>query len=265
MVSSVILTRPRFPENIGMAARACANFGVSSLILVAPELWIFEKAAPLATPQALKILDNVIIVPTLREALASFAVAYGTTARSGGWRNGIISAEKAGSEIAARHASPENGSTALVFGPEDTGLENHEVELCSRLVSIPTMPGASSLNLAQAVLLVLYECFKASLEHGFHPAQKPKGRKISPPATVEEQERFFEKIKETLLSIDFLPENNPDWFMQPLRRFFRRSGMRRHEIDLFMGICRDINRTVSQDLRRGEEEGGNSTSKKDTL
>lgn len=241
---SVILTRTRFPENIGMAARACANFGVSSLILVDPERWECEKAVPLATPQAVSILDNITIVPTLREALTPFAIAYGTTARSGGWRNGVISAAKAGGEIAARLANPEHGRAALVFGPEDTGLENHETELCARLVTIPTAPGASSLNLAQAVLLVLYECFTATLEHGFHPEQKPKGRRNSPPATVEEQERFFEVFKNTLLSIDFLPEDNPDWFMLPLRRFFRRSGMRRHEIDLFMGICRNMNRVA---------------------
>lgn len=257
MALSVILTRPRFPENIGMAARACANFGVSTLILVEPELWIFEKAAPLATPQALGILENIRIEPTLRDALAPFSLAYGTTARSGGWRSGIISAAKAGSEIAERRADPDAGDMAIVFGPEDTGLENHEIELCTRLISIPTAPGASSLNLAQAVLLILYECFTASLEHGFHPAQKPKGKKNSPPASIAEQERFFETLKGALLGVGFLPEDNPDWFMLPLRRFFRRSGMRRHEIDLFMGICRDVNRAVQgRDGRGGAGNAG---------
>ena len=180
--------------------------------------------------------------------MATLSQCIGTHARACGWRSGIISARKSGNERAGlrkdQDPCPECGEFVLVFGPEDTGLENHEIELCTRLISIPTVPGASSLNLAQAVLLVLYECFTASMEHGFHPDQKPKGKKNSPPATIEEQERFFDVLKSTLLGIEFLPEDNPDWFMLPLRRFFRRSGMRRHEIDLFMGICRNVNRSI---------------------
>ena len=245
MPPAVILTRPRFPENIGMAARACANFGVSRLILVDPERWEPAKAAPLATPQGMRIVENITICSSLREALVPFSTAYGTTARSGGWRSGIISPAKAAEEIAVKDGDADSSLVALVFGPEDTGLENSEIELCTRLVSIPTWPGASSLNLAQAVLLLLYECFKAVTPKGFHPEQKPKGKKNSPPATLEEQERFFETFKETLLAIDFLPEDNPEWFMLPLRRFFRRSALRRHEIDLFMGICRNMKRVTT--------------------
>lgn len=239
-VSAVILTRPRFPENIGMAARACANFGINRLILVAPELWLREKAEALATPQAKAVLDSIVVVEHLADALAPFSLAYGTTARTGGWRTGIVSPAGAAAEIAA--LGPDDGEVALVFGPEDTGLENSEIEQCTRLVSIPTMPDASSLNLAQAVLLMVYECFKAGLDQGVYPRRKLGGRKNSPPASLEEMERLFEVLKTTLIGIDFLPEENPEWFMLPLRRFFRRSGLRRHEVDLFMGICRRINR-----------------------
>lgn len=242
-VSAVILTRPRFPENIGMAARACANFGVDRLILVAPELWLREKAEALATPQAKAVLDSVVVVDHLADALAPFSLAYGTTARTGGWRAGVISPAGAAAEIAT--LGPDDGDVALVFGPEDTGLENNEIEQCTRLVSIPTMPAASSLNLAQAVLLMVYECFKAGLEHGVYPRRKVGGRKNSPPATLEEMERLFGALKTALIGIDFLPAENPDWFMLPLRRFFRKSGLRRHEVDLFMGICRQMNRLAS--------------------
>ncbi len=241
---SVILVRPRFPENIGMAARACANMGVGELILVEPERWEKDKALPLATTQGAAILETLRIVPSLEDALTPFSRAYGTTARTGGWRRGVLPPRKAAEEIAAFPAS--SGKTALVFGPEDRGLENAEVELCTRLITIPTAPEASSLNLAQAVLLVLYECFTASLGHSFHPDKKPKGKAGSRPATLAEQETLFAALRELLLDIDFFPADNPDWFMLPLRRFFHRAALQRHEFDMFMGICRQMRHATKQ-------------------
>lgn len=239
---SVILVRTRFPENIGMTARACANMGVSRLVLVDPERWDYEKAAPLATGQALDILANVLVASNLAEALRPHTMAVGTTARTGGWRTGVMTPRKAASTIAAYAAAEKDASVALVFGPEDRGLENTETAQCAHLITIPTAPGAPSLNLAQAVLIVLYECFTASLEHAYHPDRTPKGRKISRSATLEEQDLLFVALEDALSQIDFLPKDNAGWSMHPLRRFFQRSALRRHEFDLFMGICRQVSR-----------------------
>ena len=244
--SSVILVRTRFPENIGMAARACANMGVSRLILVAPERWDYDKAAPLATGKGQEVLANVTTVPTLAEALKGHTMAIGTTARTGGWRTSVMTPRKAAAKIAEHIATTETAAAedttavALVFGPEDRGLENMETAQCTHLVTIPTAPDASSLNLAQAVLILLYECFTASLEHAYHPDRAPKGRKTSRAATLEEQELLFATLEETLSRIDFLPRENAGWFMRPLRQFFQRAALRRHEFDIFMGICRQI-------------------------
>ena len=235
---SVILVRPRFSENIGMIARACANMGVSDLVLVEPRRWEKEKALPLATPQGAAILDRVRIAPTLSDALAPCTHAFGTTARTGGWRQGVLSPRQAAADVNA--AMKDSGRVALVFGPEDRGLENTEIELCTGLISIPTAPDASSLNLAQAMLLILYECFTASLAHAFHPEKKPKNKTESRLATVAEQEKLFLTLRDMLTGIDFFSADNPDWFMLPLRRFFHRSALRRHEFDLFMGMCRQI-------------------------
>ncbi|SBV92728.1 tRNA/rRNA methyltransferase (SpoU) [uncultured delta proteobacterium] len=247
---TVILVRPRFPENIGMAARACANMGVRDLVLVEPERWEYDKAAPLATGKGTTVLANIRLAPSLAAALKDHTAAFGTTARTGGWRMGVMPPRKAASAI-MEHCRDAGGeaSVALVFGPEDRGLENAETALCTHLVTIPTAPEASSLNLAQAVLLVLYECFTASLEHAYHPDRTPKGKKNSRAATIEEQEMLFRTLEETLTRIEFLPEANGEWFMQPLRRFFRRAVLRRHEFDLFMGICRRIAR-----LTRGNRQ-----------
>ncbi len=234
----VVLVRTRFPENVGMTARACANMGVSELILVAPERWDMEKAAPLATGEALKVLHSIRIVPTLAEALTGCTLAFGATARTGGWRQGVITPAQAASEICA--AANDGGKAALVFGPEDRGLENHEVEICTRLATIPTAPEHPSLNLAQAVLIMLYAWFTESLPHNYHPERRPKSKGASRAATLQEQELLFASLCRALTAAEFLPEENPDWFMQPLRRFFRRAGLQRHEFDLFMGICRRI-------------------------
>lgn len=240
---SVILVRTRFPENIGMAARACANMGVSRLTLVDPERWDHDRAAPLATGKGLDVLASVTVTSTLAEAIKGHTMAFGTTARTGGWRTGVMTPRNAAAKIAGHTATMGEGATAaLVFGPEDRGLENAEIAQCTHLITIPTAPEASSLNLAQAVLVVLYECFTASLEHAYHPDRMPKGRKTSRAATLEEQELLFATLEKTLGQIDFLPKDNAEWFMQPLRRFFQRAALRRHEFDLFMGICRQIPR-----------------------
>lgn len=244
---TIILVRPRFPENIGMTARACANMGASGLVLIQPERWDYDKAAPLATGKGLAVLNAVRFAPSLADALAPHTMGVGTTARTGGWRPDVMTPRKAARTMVEYCRNTGNdASVALVFGPEDRGLENEDIALCSHLVTIPTAPDASSLNLAQAVLILLYEWFTASLVHAYHPDHAPKGRKRSRVATLEEQELLFGTLEKALTRIEFLPETNAEWFMQPLRRFFRRAVLRRHEFDLFMGICRRMLRITDK-------------------
>lgn len=243
---SVILVRTRFPENIGMAARVMANMGASDLILVQPERWDRGKAAPLATPQGMALLNSARLEESLEAALAPYSLAIGTTARTGGWRKDVLPPEKAAGE--ARAAARAGGRVALVFGSEDRGLSNEEVELCTRLVTIPTVTEHSSLNLAQAVLVLLYECMKADAALAFDGQSERGGKGWTRPArnldsrraTLEEERLLLSVLQETLQAVDHLPEDNPGWFMQPMRRFLRKSRLRRHEFDMLMGICRQI-------------------------
>ena len=252
----VVLVRPRFPENIGMAARAMANMGASDLVLVDPERWEAEKAAPLATSQGQPLLASLRLADSLAGALADCTAAIGTTARTGGWRKQLLSPEK--SALYARRAVREGGRVAFVFGPEDRGLGNAEVELCTELVTIPTLSGHSSLNLAQAVLVLLYECVKADMALPFTPA-KERGWKRNPGgadsrrATLEEEAVLFAALEETLLAIDHLPKDNPGWFMQPMRRFLRKSRLRRHEFDMIMGICRQVQHKIGADGKEQQD------------
>jgi tRNA/rRNA methyltransferase len=247
---SIILVRPRFPENIGMAARAMANMGADDLVLIRPERWDKNKALPLATPQGHAILDAARLADDLRQALAPFTAAIGTTARLGGWRKSILTPEKAALE--ARSLVRQGGRVALVFGSEDRGLDNSEVEQCSHLAHIPAAMDKSSLNLAQAVLLMLYECVKADLALPFAPDDarrhwtRPRSDTDSRLATLAEETLLLDTLQATLQAIDYLPQDNPDWFMQPLRRFLRKSRLRRHEFDMLMGICRQMRNKLAR-------------------
>jgi tRNA/rRNA methyltransferase len=201
---------------------------------VDPQNLNLDKAAPLATVHAKDILTSARIEPDLSSALKDVEEVYATTARTGGWRKGSLSSRKAGSEVADKLR--RGASVALVFGPEAAGLTNEEIHLCQRIVTIPTSVEGTSLNLAQAVLVVLYEVFANALDHPFEPPGPPHARA----ATHEEKETLLATIKEALLAIDFLQKNNTDYWMMPMRRFLGRTGLRRNEFNLLMGVCRQV-------------------------
>ena len=238
----IVLVRSRFPENVGMIARACANMGASRITLVAPERFSIEKARPLATAQGEALLHSVRFCENLAEALADKILVIGTTARVGGWRRGLLSPEEAAVQAAPliRQAEP----VAFVFGSEDTGLTNSEMELCHRMVTIPTAPvakgnKAASLNIAQAVLLMLYALFSQVQQSGHHKLHQDKGE-LSRRIRHEEGELLYTTLRDTLLAIDYIKEDNPDYFLMPLRRFLGKNELRRHEMDMLMGICRQV-------------------------
>jgi len=235
----VILFRPKYPENIGSVARACLNMGCGQIVLVDPWNWDQGKALPLATHHAGHLLENIRIHGTLAEALAPYSFAYGTTARTGGWRQGIQTPEEAAPRIVEQRNA--GGTIAIVFGPEDKGLTNEETDLCNQLLTIPTTDNLTSLNLSQAVMVVLYECFKKSLAKPFKVAGQPKDRYIN----SEEREVLFNQLRETLIEIDFLNKDNPEYFMLPLKRFFNRINPRLNEYNLLMGLCRQMRRIVN--------------------
>ena len=236
----VVLVCPRFPENIGMAARACANMGLGELCLVAPELWAPEhqdKALVLATSQGEALARGAILAESLSAAVADCHFVLGATARTGGWRRRILPPQAAGEKIAARLA--EGQKVALVFGPEDRGLINEEIELCTAVTSIPTAASASSLNLAQAVLILGYESLKAAA--AFECAARPEKDAATPDfISHAEQEMLFAAMGKALKSVDFLPQDNSDYFLLPLREFIHSRPLKRGEFSMLMGVCRQV-------------------------
>ncbi|WP_022661178.1 RNA methyltransferase [Paucidesulfovibrio longus] len=230
----VVLFEPKFPENVGSVARACLNMGVSDLVLVEPHNFDLDKALPLATAHAADILASARIAGTLAEALEGCEAAYGATARTGGWRRGIMSPATLAGAVHERLL--RRARVALVFGPEDKGLTNAETALCTALCTIPTNFQGTSLNLAQAVVILLYECFRKALEQPFEPAHQPVERGCS----VAERETLNEEIKRALLDVDFLREQDADYKMMGLRRLLGRIDLKRGEFNMLMGVCRQV-------------------------
>lgn len=231
-----VLVKTRFPENIGMVARAQANMGSAELFLVDPERWDYAKALPLATPKGKAILDGISVKATLAEAVSDTHYVLGTTARTGGWRQKLLHPDEAAREIVSRLEANER--VALVFGPEDRGLENSEICACDALVTIPT-DQASSLNLAQAVLLLLYTCAEER-RRPLRPPKKAKG------ISHGELDCFLDQFKATLLALDCLHGDNIDYFFLPWRRLFARMELARSEYDALMGLCRQIRHKIAR-------------------
>ncbi|WP_297057883.1 RNA methyltransferase [Thermosulfurimonas sp.] len=224
---AVVLVETLYPENIGSAARACANFGVSQLILVRPRDLHPEKMRAMATRSGLPILEGMKIYDDLVSALSDFNYVVGTTARLGKQRK----VHETIREIVPRlvDLSQEN-RIAFLFGNEKWGLTNEDLYHCHTVVTIPTTE-AASLNVAQAVVIVLYEMFCASAE-----VELPKPRL----ATVKELEIMYEIIRETLKRIDYIPHQNETLWMTTVRRFLSRLDLTAQEVRVIQGFCKQL-------------------------
>lgn len=156
---AIVLVRPQMGENVGTAARAMLNFGLTRMRLAAPICgWPNAKAVNAASGASV-VLNDLEQYASARDAVADVHRVYATTARPREMIKPVLTAEAAGLEIKAHLDRGER--VGILFGPERTGLENEEVALADAIVSIPLNPGFASLNLAQAVVLVAYELFKA--------------------------------------------------------------------------------------------------------
>ncbi len=225
---TIVFKEPRFPENIGAAARAMHNMGFSRLVVVNPEKWDLKRINMMATHEAAKIVEQIRRVETLTEAVATANYVVGTTARLGRQRPVIQSPA-----ALANHLSPlsTHNEIALVFGPEDRGLTNEDLRLCHKLVTIPTADFAS-INLAQSVMIFCYELSKK--ERSETAAHMPRL------ANRHELDGMYTTLKETLLKIDYIKPDNPDYWMNKIRTFGTHMKLRAREVSIIRGICRQI-------------------------
>ncbi len=230
----IVLVGTTHPGNIGAVARAMKNMGLRDLVLVSPRFFPHEEATARASG-ATDVLDNAAVVDTLADALTDCVYVVGASARSR-----TISWPSMGPRDCAERMIRESaiGTVAAVFGPEKSGLHNDDLDLCHTLLTIPTDPGFSSLNLAMAVQVLTYELRVASfVDTG------PVFESEAPPATAEEMEHFYAHLERVLADISFLDPQNPRHLMRRLRRLFIRARPDKNEINILRGILTAVDRT----------------------
>ena len=240
---SIVLFRPRYPENIGAAARAMRNMGISQLVVVEPQNCDLTKICKMATHEATEVVERMKVCQTLMSALAEFNFVVGTTARLGGQRKVVSSPAKLAQKLISLSAQNQ---IAILFGPEDRGLTNSDIRFCDILVNIPTAE-FSSLNLAQAVMIMCYElfCFSRDIPGEFAPRL----------ANRHELDDMYEQLKDVLMRISFINPENPDYFMNNLRHFGSRMQLRAKEVSIIRGICRQIDWYGKKCYRDGLKKG----------
>ena len=219
----IILVRPKFPENIGSVARAMKNMGLSRLFLVNGSSPLHANAYKLASG-AEEILERAEEFSTLREAISEMGCVVGTTSRRGKERLPDLTPEALAKKLISLS---QKNLIGLAFGSEKEGLTNEELSLCHLYARIPSMESFPSLNLAQAVMVVSYELFRASIEI-------PKKEIQLAPA--EQLERMLEHMEKTLIRSGFLDVDHPKKIMRGLRRLFGRSHMDEREVQILQGI-----------------------------
>ena len=234
----MVLVNTTHPGNIGGAARAIKNMGLTELYLVQPR----EYPAPRAVWRAAgarDILTNVKVVESLDEAIAGCGLVVGTSARERRIPWPLINPRECGEKIwgeAARH------DVALLFGREDRGLTNSELQKCHYHVHIPSNPDYSSLNLATAVQVLAYEVRMASLqdENGVLPSMDEWDQ---PLATADELELFHHHLAETMAMLNFYDPDNPKQLLTRMRRLFNRTRMDKMEVSMLRGLLTAAGRT----------------------
>ncbi len=227
----IVLVETSHPGNIGATARAMKNMGLLNLVLVKPKEYPNVEATQRASG-ADDVLQRAKIVDTLREAVVDATLVVGASARFRRLAWPQWDAREAGIQI-IEHCRQQQGRVALVFGRENNGLSNEEMELCHFLVQIPTYVQYSSLNLSQAVQVLCYELRMASMQQD---NQEPVKVLDSPLAKHETVEQMFDHIQEVLGELEFINQDHPVKLLRRIRRMFHKATLEEKEVQIVRGI-----------------------------
>ncbi|MAD91219.1 MAG: tRNA (cytosine(32)/uridine(32)-2'-O)-methyltransferase TrmJ [Gammaproteobacteria bacterium] len=229
----IVLVGTTHPGNIGAVARAMKNMGLTDLALVNPKFFPHEEATVRASG-ADDVLDSAATYFSLNEAISDCNYVVGASARS----RSLSWPSMVPRDCAERMIlESKKGRVAAIFGPENNGLNNDDLDLCHTLITIPTNPDFKSLNLAMAVQVLTYELRIASnieVSSGF-------ASKVLP-ATADEMKLFYDHLEQTMIDVKFLNDDNPRFLMRRLRRLFIRAHPDKNEINILRGFLAAINR-----------------------
>ncbi len=229
----IVLIGTTHPGNIGAVARAMKNMGLNDLVLVRPKIFPDAEATARASG-AEDVLENATVVGSLAAAIKDCVFVAGASARS----RSLTWPYMEPRECAARFQElSKQGVVAAVFGPEKSGLSNTDLDHCDTLLTIPTDPDFSSLNLAMSVQVFTYELRMAAM--GGKPAHYEHD---APLATSDELEYFYTHLEKVLTDVDFLDPENPRHLMRRLRRLFIRAQVDRNEVNILRGMLAAIDK-----------------------
>jgi len=243
----VVLVEPQGELNVGSVARAMLNFGVSELRLVNPVADHLSRDARLMAVKAAPVLESAKCYSSLNDALADCAVSIGTTRRFGQYRDRFKYPDEAAQilvPIARQQVS------ALVFGREDKGLLTSELDLCQHLITIPTNDELPSMNLAQSVVLCLYEVNKVrgAIDGHEHDLQTL--------AVNAELESMIQHMKQSMTNIGYLNQDNPDHILRSFRKILGRSELNSREVNILRGLFNQIDLYSGKKMTRKQMKEG---------
>src|SRR5687767_1017256 len=224
----VIMVRPHGSGNIGSVARAMKNVGAKELAIVGKARTRSFWARAMAV-HGRDVLAGTQCYESIRAAVADCTLVVGTTCRSGLYRSHSQTPREVAPEIVR---TAQKGKVALLFGPEDHGLSNKDLEHCQLLVTIPTHPEYQSLNVAQAAVICLYELYVASLGES--------AKQSLPQAPAEDIERLYDRMRTSLLKIGFLDSQNPEHMLFAFRRILGRTRLEERDVRILTGLFRQI-------------------------
>ena len=244
----IVLVRPQLGENIGKAARAMLNFGLTELRLVAPrDGWPNPSAGP-AAAGADEVLEHAGVYATLGEAVADCAHVYATTVRKRGVTKPVVTPEQAAREIHGA-ASSMGGRSAIVFGPERSGLDTDDVALARAILTVPINPEFASLNLAQAVILCAYEWSK------HETLVQPTVEELLPPAPQDELDAMIAHFEELLFPRDyFRPPHRAEATRRTLRTMLTKPAWNSLEVRTMRGVLAAMERVPGIRKPRREQQ-----------
>lgn len=242
----VVLVEPQLGENIGMAARAMGNFGLTRLRLVKPRDGWPSLTAQRAAAGADHILDAVELFDTVEAAVADCSLLFATTARAHDQAKPVVGPQAAAQETIGEIA--QGGTVGILFGRERWGLTNEEVSLAGRIITFPVNPGFASLNLAQAVLLTGYEWFKHATDGALPHAMPERSER----ASNHQMQIFFDNLVAELDKVEFLrPPEKRDVMLVNLRNIFTRMEPSKQDMHTLHGVVMAI-----AEGRKGPAKGG---------
>jgi tRNA (cytidine32/uridine32-2'-O)-methyltransferase len=236
----IVLVNTTHPGNIGGVARAMKNMGLSRLYLVDPRKYPHEEARWRAA-SAEDLLDSAVITATVEEAIADCQFVVGTSARERRIPWPLLDPRQCAQRIDAVSGSEQ---VAVLFGREDRGLTNEELQLCNLHLNIPTSDAYSSLNLAMAVQIVCYELRMLLVQPEL--ATREDEQWDTPFATAENMERFYAHLEQTLTELEFLDPAAPRQLMARLRRLYGRVRLDEMELNILRGILTETRKWVER-------------------